>query len=748
MNRVILFSTLFAFICIGGTAQASEPPRQRTNLALGKKVFFSPAPNYWVTAKGDTDSTDLTDGHISDRDRMWSDASAVGWTYPGRFNVGLDLGQQSSIDEIAIHLQNGGTVGTGIMFPGWVEAFVSSDGKHYTKVAEFSRWHKDAFEDFGITQVKARGNASTDTLRFTKLKMQGRFVGLRIYGSTITVSDEVLVFGSPDANAAKQVSGTPSGFSVIEPQVYFNKPYLEVATNITLPVPIGLATPDEAGSDLTLTLDLPPGLTMPAGKIGGIGVTTVTPKVLSDGWNQYTFSAKSAKSNKQFGQVYMQSSGWKDGQKGELRYHFRSANWQSPLLSIPVRAVTVPSAPRLNKIMASLGWWYSASGEWPDQLNSFKTVGINTFNVFGKLGMPTDLKAPQWARLEKARREGFLISVIDSPVLWMRANHKDEKEIYNQLADGTAGKQLCICYRGKYYLEEVQRFATAMGRIQPDFVSADIELWSGGPKESRQCTRCQADFKASGLASWEAWQAEKGKEMIGDLTLAARKAVKDAGGREFKNGMYNLRPGVTYQGVFAFNSLNPQVLENSQVSTYTSLQADDLEYIGDEVRKDRAQLPHSDVMPWITPGDAGTFSGDDFQWALLECYTNGSSGIWFWSSRMWDSEDLIAYNKVIRAIAPVEDVIVRGDLVGAAAKIEGAGRVSGMKLGSRMLLLTADYFGKSHGTLKVKLNLPAKSSLRDLLTGDDVANELPAGSQTVSVSLNGQRARLLEVVPH
>ena len=166
------------------------------------------------------------------------------------------------------------------------------------------------------------------------------------------------------------------------------------------------------------------------------------------------------------------------------------------------------------------------------------------------------------------------------------------------------------------------------------------------------------------------------------------------------------------------------------------------------MRKDRAQLPHSDVMPWITPGDAGTFSGDDFQWALLECYTNGSSGIWFWSSRMWDSEDLIAYNKVIRAIAPVEDVIVRGDLVGAAAKIEGAGRVSGMKLGSRMLLLTADYFGKSHGTLKVKLNLPAKSSLRDLLTGDDVANELPAGSQTVSVSLNGQRARLLEVVPH
>jgi hypothetical protein len=743
MNKFLVFSTLLCLANIG----CSVPTQNRTNMALGKKVLFSPAPNYSSTAKGNTDDRDLTDGKTISKGKIWDQATAVGWSYPGRFNLAVDLGKDCDIDEIAMRFQNGGTVGTGVMFPGWVEAFVSNDGRHYTKVAEFSRWNKDDFQKYGITQVKARGNAVVDTLRFQHLNTRGRFVGLRVYGSTVTVSDELTVLGSPATNATQQPSGTPSGFSVTQPQVYFNKPYLEVATNITLPVPIGLAMPNAAGSDVTLTLDLPRGFKISAGKIGGIDVATVAPKVLSDGWKQYTFNAKSAKADKAFGQVYMQASGWKDGQNGELRYQFGNADWQSPLMTIPVHAVNVPAAPRLKTIMASLGWWYSASGEWPDELKSFKTLGINTFNVFGKMGMPADPKAPQWARLEKARQEGFFISSIDSPFYWMRANHKDAKEIYNQLADGTVGKQLCICYRGKYYQEEIQRFATSLARIKPDFTSEDIELWSGGPTESRQCTRCQADFKASGLPTWEAWQAAKGREMISDLMAAARKAVKDAGGHDFQNGMYDLRPGETYQDIFNFNSLYPQLLQNSQVSTYTSLQPDDIEFIGDEAHRDRAQLPHSDVMPWNTPGDAGTFSGDDFMWSLLENYANGARGIWFWSSRMWDAEDLIAYNKVIRAIAPVEDVIAKGDLVGDAATVQGAGRVSGMKLGSRMMLLVADYFGKSDGAVKVQFNLPAKSSLRDLFTGRIVNASLPAGAQTISIPLNGERARLLEIAP-
>jgi hypothetical protein len=169
--------------------------------------------------------------------------------------------------------------------------------------------------------------------------------------------------------------------------------------------------------------------------------------------------------------------------------------------------------------------------------------------------------------------------------------------------------------------------------------------------------------------------------------------------------------------------------------------------IGDAVRHDKAALPQARVTPWITPDDAGTFPGDAFQWTLLECYTNGADGIWFWSERVWDAEDLIAYNRVIRAIAPVEDVIADGQLVGNMATVQSPGRLSGMKLGNRMVLLAADYEHKSNGTLQLHLDLQAKSALYDLFTGKVLLENLPAGKNDISLPLNGAPGRLIEVRP-
>ncbi len=747
MKKLTLLSSLIGFSVMACIALLPAAHAQ-TNLALGKTVFFSPAPNYSPTAKDSTDATDLTDGKIgtNPNHRIWADTSAVGWLYPGRFNLALDLRQNSDIDEIAVRLQNGGTVGTGIMFPGWVEAFVSDDGLHYSKVTEFSRWNPNDFQKFNITHIKARGNAAVDVLRFQNLKTRGRYVGLRMYGSTITVSDEVSVFGAPATNAARENMGEPSGFSVLQPEVYFHKPYLELASNASLPIPIGLSVPGAEGVDVTLKIDLPPGVTIPGGKLGGIAITSFSPKALSDGWNQYVFEFKKAKADKMFGQIYMQTPGWKDGQSGELRYQFSSADWQSPLLSLPLRAVTVPAAPRLKNIMASMGWWYSGTTGWTDELDAYRTLGINTFNVFG-LWMPKKETDPGWVLREKARAQGFFISNIDSPLYPILRDHKNEKEIFDQFEDGTTGTNLCISYRGPFYQEEIQRFATAMAQSKPHFASQDIELWSGGPVDSQKCTRCQADFKASGLATWAEWQEAKGKQMIGDLVTAARASTQAAGGTDFDNGVYDFRPGETYHKIFNQDKLYPDLVQHGQVSTYNSLQPDDLEFIGDNVRTDRAKLTKNDILPWITPGDAGTFSGADFQWALLECYTNGARGIWSWSSRMWDSEDLIAYNKVIRAIAPLEDVIIGGELVGNSATVIGEGRISGIKMGARMLLLAADYYGKSDGKVQLKLNLPAKSTLYDAFSGKPVQTKLTAGQHTISIPLEGQRARLLEVRP-
>lgn len=82
MNQLIFLSGLLA-TCIAPLSLAHA----QTNLARGKTVLFSPAPNYPATAKGDSDATDLTDEKLGKTQKLWSDASAVGWTYPGRVNL-------------------------------------------------------------------------------------------------------------------------------------------------------------------------------------------------------------------------------------------------------------------------------------------------------------------------------------------------------------------------------------------------------------------------------------------------------------------------------------------------------------------------------------------------------------------------------------------------------------------------------------------------------------------------------------
>ncbi len=64
-----------------------------------------------------------------------------------------------------------------------------------------------------------------------------------------------------------------------------------------------------------------------------------------------------------------------------------------------------------------------------------------------------------------------------------------------------------------------------------------------------------------------------------------------------------------------------------------------------------------------------------------------------------------------------------------------------------MLLLVSDYFRRSDGKLNVRLSAPAASAIRDLLTGQIVAEQIPGGRSTVPIELAGARARLLHLYP-
>lgn len=735
---------------LGSSASGAElpPTKGRTNLAAGCPVVYAPAPDYRLTQRGDTDATDLTDGKLTKREdrHIWFDAGAVGWSYGGRVNMAVDLGKSAGIDEIAIRLL-GGSPQPGVNFPGWIEAFVSDDGCTFRKVAECSRWKAGDFQHYEVPGDAGKG--WIHCLRFADLAAHGRWVGLRMYTAGLSAGDELYVFGEP-ATDSRQItpSGEPSDFRVDGPQPFFHKPELVVATNLAAPVPVGIVLPAESkgAAPLEIVIDAPAGFELLAGKWGTIDIKDVSPEALAGGGRRYRLKTSAKDSSKTFGRLYVRASGWHNGQAGSLRYRFASEGWKSPDMEIPIRAVEVPAAPKLKRILTGLGWWSASdTAEWPKALDAWQTLGLNSFPMFSKWMKEGDAT---WKLVDEARQRGFLLVNIDSPLHPMLSDGKRHPEVFHQLEGGATSDQFCPSYRGEFYQKEIRRFAAVTTRAKPDFTSVDIEIWGWrGPFDSSKCTRCQKDFKASGLASWDEWMVAKGNEMWKDLVGAARDEVAKVGGPSFEIGGYDFRPGPAYQNVWSVDHLCPEWMQSSQVSTYSCLYPHHLQLIGDEIRKDRTAMKRGDILPWLTPGDAGTFPGEALEWALLEGFTNGARGHYFWSSRVWDSESLIAYNRVVRAIAPVEDVIVEGDLVGDAASVGSPGRLSGMRRGQEMVLFVSDYFGRSSGTLRLSLTLSARSEIRDLRTGDLLAADLAAGRQQYSLPLAKAPARLLHIKP-
>ncbi len=750
------------------TPKPEEAPS--SNLAIGAKVVFLPVPPGKSGEKLTSVANALTDGEFSQAkgNDIWRDPAVPVWKYAGRVNLAVDLGRPCEIDEIGIRLLGGSAPdgGQAKSFPVEVEALVSDDGEHYRKVAFFSRWEPGDFEKYGVPGEE--GTSWVHHLRFKDLKVSGRWVGFRIYTTGMTASDEVSIYGREMAKGAVPDSaGTPDGFSVREAQAYFHKPYLQIATNLPLPVPVGTRIPPEAdGKPLAFEVELPKGVELRGGHFGPVEVRDAAQEPLADGGKRYRFTVEPGKlsaandSQKNFGRLYLQASGWKEGTSGKLAYRFASGpSWQSPVMTLPLHAVKVEPAPRLKKMMAALGWWrLSETTGWPDALATLEAIGMNTVSDTMPGPVPAFPKPQEMELLQAARARGLLVSVVEMPIHRMLNAHRQERELYCQYEDGGVGTAFCPSYRGKYWKEEVSRFSGIISHIRPHFTSQDIELWKAADRldfdfgsevqERRKCTRCEEDFRQSKLKSTAAWRKAKGLELWSELISAAREKVREVNGPEFRVSGYNFRPGQTYHKVWSFDLLKKKgLLDHSQVANYSPLYPPHLESIGDRIRHDRKKSPGIKVMPWLTPGDAGPFPGELFQWSMLEAYTNGADGIWFYSNRVWDSESLIAFNRVVRAIAPVEEIIMEGRLVGDSALVQGAGRVSGMMHGGEMVLLVADYRSTTENGVAVQLKLPKPSRLVDLMSGKEINPALPAGTHQLTIPLEGRAARLIGVTP-
>ena len=737
MRRAFVLSTLIA---VGPVVAAGTE-----NLALGKPVTFAPSPRYRLTMKGDTDATDLTDGKLTLRkdSRMWFDKTCVGWSYGGLSQFSVDLGRVEPVGEVAVRLL-GGAAQAGITLPGWVEVVVSVDGKRFHKVASYSKWTPGDRAKFRVPRNE--GKAWAHKLVFPDLNVRARHVGLSFSGTGLNAADEVYVMrGQAEAAREPSDAGPSTSFTTSGVLIYFHKPTLSFTSNIHTPNPIGVTVAEDMkGKPVDVLLDLPKGVTIAAGRLAGVDMTTAEP-VSVGAFIRYTVQFKAKTSQKSAGRVYL-AGDWADGQTGVVRYQTKWPGGATPLVSHPIQAIVIPKCPRPSKrLMLGLGWWsLDGTRSWPDARTAFGTIGFNTVPMFARYSKPDSSETQ--AFVSECLARGLKTVNVDSPFHHMLHKHRKDKAMFCPFADGSVGKRMCPCYRGPHYQAEVERLARESAAVKASYVTCDIELWNWrGPIDAKKCTRCQERFRASGQTDIVKWQQDVGFEIWRDLSEAMRAEMTRAGLPMPDLGGYDFEAGKSYQFFWPFDRLYPEHMSSAQVSTYTPLEPYHLSLIGDRVRHNRAKLPKSDVLPWLTPGDAGVFSGEAFRLALLECFANGARGVYFWSGRVWDSDTLAGFAHAIRNVAPVEDIIADGQLL-AGASAEPDARVSGMCKGDEMLVLVADYYLTEPRTVSLRLPARVASVVVDQDTGEQVG-EVGPGAGSVALTLGPARARLLVVRP-
>jgi hypothetical protein len=513
-------------------------------------------------------------------------------------------------------------------------------------------------------------------------------------------------------------------------------------------------------------MECPEGMALVAGHAGGVNVANMVSERLGEGpraATRYTFETSPAGSTKSWGRLYL-SCDWPAGTEGNLRVRLSAGEADSPWHTQQIRAVAIPRTAQPERLAVGLGWW-SLGGtlEWPDGMSVMAHLGLNVLPLFARWMNAGD-QADAMRLLAEWRAKGLRVMNIDSPFHHMLSKHKNATEMYAQFEDGTTGKRFCPSYRGEFYRQELARVADETAQVGAAFLSCDIELWNWrGPQDCESCTRCRSDFAASGLDDWAEWRLQKGAEIWTDLADAVREAVRKAAQNDpgkpdtVEIGGYDFRPGEAYQHFWPLDRLYPEKMDNAQVSTYTPLEPYHIALIGDRVREDRIKLGRSDVLPWLTPGDAGTFPGHAFRNALLECFANGARGVHFWSSRVWDTESLAAYAEAIRCAAQVEDIVVDGaPAEGLTAVTEdhaqqtpdnAAPRVTGMRLKDSFFVLVADYrLDTGNRTVAVRIPVTETSEAVDLLTGKNLGR-LSEDAPLLRVVLGPERAVALSVRP-
>ena len=736
---------VMTFVTASNAAIGSVDSPEGVNLAAGCPVSFCPLPPR-SGKRGQDAAMLLTDGLLVDRpdNHIWQDKGSVNWESVPCAALQLDLGKVSPVSKVAFRLV-GGSPQPGIDFPVFVKLLASEDGNDWYQIDKYDS-HR-AGDDFRFGVPATQGKAWVHELCFDKLAIRARFIGLEIGGTAFTSADELRVMSGdpalepivlpPDA----RVDGPPVPDR--QPRIVPLREMATVSVDLALPQPILLYDESNTAREATLSVRVPPGLSLQGVDVNALTLTARTVTRDADGHTVFKFDCVlSGTSMIPWGCLWVRADAIPQDAERAISVTIDAGNGTPRVTSLRYRVQQFAPAPRCKRLMFTLGWWrFGRTMRWPDGIAAARYIGINTLSTMENEVGPNDTGTQE--KLAAAKRAGFFVQNIDSPFNRMMANYPTELELRCQSAGGVPlSATMCPSYRGPRYQQELQRIAISIALCQPDFFSADIELWDWrGAIAVEQCVRCGANKRDSGIPSWDQWRLSKGEEMWRDLEARVQSSAQATMGRRVSMGAYDFRPDTNYQGIWPFDRLFTNgLLHGPETSIYTSLRPYDLRLLGDSARADRLAMPKSCGLPWMTPGDAGLLDAEDFRCAMLELLMAGSIGINFWSDRYWDGEVLLGYNQAVRAVSAAEDAIVSGKPFNALTTTAPV-RTLAMSNDSVIAILVADYESLSPQALTINLDLPWKCEASESERGSKLG-VLAAGRCSLEVPLNGHRSAI------
>lgn len=722
------------------------------DLARGKKVFFSPAPNYPLTTDKN-DPYDLTDGTLSARadDRVWFQKDAVGWSLGAGTTSGslmmIDLGAEQPIGQIAIRVLGGREQGT-LELPAKAEFLASVDGKQYYSLQKMVKFNPaERKQADGITgfYYPEEGKAYMVPL-VSRIPVRARYVALRITPISSLFVDQISVLKAAPVDRLNDLKSLPQAEVytdglVITPR---HRPFV-VTTNIA--TPNWLTVLDNTGLDPTkeklgFRLELPQGLQLLPNRSPEFREVTST----DAGTRAYEFIYNGKLINGSFGPLWIEKNGSVPA-RPIVKFTGLVQGNDSHLIESPLQLVEIPEVAPINGLDVSLAWMGDTTEqEWPNFLRDFRKMGFSYVSTFPRYFSKD--KNGQWNAysqknldfLQQARQAGYKILYNESPfhMMWdtiqadLKAGRLEDAEasqIFTQV-DGNRGKHLNILYRGKYFKNEIKRVAELAALVQPDHIYHDIEFWDGPVSESKTDPRVIDAWKAS-RKEWTDFVTDIGAEVLKELNAAARLAVPQ---KKIIIGTYNSDPkNNIYNSIFRFDKIYPDIVDIAQPSLYVQGRS---QLVSERIRFDYDAMQKKDIIPWLSAGTYGEFDPKFIEPMILESILNGALGVTYYWFGDFDPMDFYYHSKALFSLAQYETLLKNGKPTAYEADNSDL-HYRAFTSDKEALVLVENFSGTSN--TKVNLKSPVSSSKKIFVDN----KFLTLNNDTVSIDVPPNEFRLI-----